>query len=49
MPRVKSKNLFNFRPSGVIDDDILEMEAKMEKEMEKEEVAQMVTKMKIRI
>ena len=29
MERVKSKNLFNFRPAGVIDGDILEQEKKM--------------------
>ena len=30
MSRVKSKNLFNFEPSGAIDDDILAFEAKIE-------------------
>ena len=30
MPRVKSKNLFNFQPAGEIDDAILAIEAKME-------------------
>jgi len=30
MSRVKSKHLFNFKPSGAIDDDILAFEAKME-------------------
>jgi len=29
MSRVTSKNLFNFKPSGVIDHDVLEFEAKM--------------------
>ena len=33
MPRVKSKNLFNFQPSGCIDADILELEEKMKNEM----------------
>lgn len=32
MPRVKSKNLFNFQMSGSIDDDIKELEAKMKTE-----------------
>ena len=30
MSRVKYKNLFNFKPSGAIDDDILAFEAKIE-------------------
>ena len=29
MERVKSKHLFNFRPAGVVDRDILEQEKKM--------------------
>ena len=33
MERVKSKNLFNFRPAGVIDGDILEQEKKMYEDM----------------
>jgi len=32
MSRVKSKNLFNFEPSGAIDDDILAFEAKIEEQ-----------------
>ena len=32
MSRVLSKNLFNFKPSGAIDDDILAFEAKMEEQ-----------------
>ena len=32
MSRVKSKHLFNFKPSGAIDDDILAFEAKMEED-----------------
>ena len=31
--RVKSKNLFNFRPAGVVDADILAYEEKLEAEM----------------
>ena len=31
MPRVKSKNLFNFQPAGVIDNDIVAIEAQMNK------------------
>ena len=31
MERVKSKHLFNFRPAGVVDSDILEQEKKMYK------------------
>ena len=31
--RVKSKNLFNFRPAGVVDSDIVEMEKAMMEEM----------------
>ena len=33
MPRVKSKNLFNFQPNGCVDADILEFEEKMINEM----------------
>ena len=33
MERVKSKHLFNFRPAGVIDGDILEQEKKMYEDM----------------
>ena len=31
--RVKSKNLFNFQPTGVVDADIVEMEKAMMEEM----------------
>ena len=31
--RVKSKNLFNFQPAGVVDADIVEMEKAMMEEM----------------
>ena len=33
MERVKSKQLFNFRPAGAIDGDILEQEKEMNKAM----------------
>jgi len=45
MPRVKSKNLFNFQPSGCIDDDIMEMETKMKGEREAGEAQAMIEKM----
>lgn len=50
MPRVDSKHLFNFRPTGVIDDDVLEFDKKMEEQMggggEDGEAAKVMKRMK---
>ena len=45
MPRVKSKNLFNFQPKGCLDDDIKEMDATQKKMMASGEAAGMMAKM----
>ena len=45
MPRVRSKNLFNFQPKGCLDDDIKEMDAKQKKMMASEGAAEMMAKL----
>ena len=45
MERVKSKHLFNFRPAGVIDGDILEQEKEMVEAMGGGDMEEMSTKL----
>ena len=45
MERVKSKNLFNFRPAGVIDGDIVEQEKEMFEAMGGGDMEEITTKL----